>query len=91
MMLRNETTDKRLALRYAVLAAGPMILVVLLFIGIAAGAVSMTMTEIWQVLTGGGQGENYRIIYYLRLPRVFCAATGRVVHFLGNSNPGEPD
>ncbi len=74
MMLRNETTDKRLALRYAVLAAGPMILVVLLFIGIAAGAVSMTMTEIWQVLTGGGQGENYRIIYYLRLPRVFCAA-----------------
>ena len=66
--------DKRLTRRYLTLLVGVGLLAVTLFGGIAAGAVPITLHEVADVLCGLTTAENYRIIYYIRLPRVFCAA-----------------
>ena len=66
--------DKRLTRRYLTLLVGVGLLAVTLFGGIAAGAVPVTLHEVADVLRGLTTAENYRIIYYIRLPRVFCAA-----------------
>ena len=75
-MSRNTETidgskEKR---RYLTLLVGTVALIGSLFIGIAAGAVPITLREVFEVIQGVTQSENYRIIYYIRMPRVICAA-----------------
>ena len=65
-MSRNTATidgskEKR---RYLTLLAGTVALIGSLFIGIAAGAVPITLREVFEVIQGVTQSENYRIIYY---------------------------
>ncbi|WP_301861118.1 iron ABC transporter permease [uncultured Megasphaera sp.] len=66
--------DRRSTVRMMTLCAGLILLVVSLALGIAAGAVHISLADIWQAITRPGQTDNYRIIYTLRMPRAICAA-----------------
>lgn len=73
-MAALQNPDVRARRRYVTLLTGIVLLFLSLFAGIAAGAVPITLREVADVLAGMTQSENYRIIYYIRMPRVICAA-----------------
>ena len=68
------TEDRRSAVRLAALCGGLLLLVLSLVLAIAAGAVHISLSDIYQAITVPGQTDNYRIIYTLRMPRAVCAA-----------------
>ncbi|EGO64527.1 FecCD family ABC transporter permease [Acetonema longum] len=75
MNLANSTLkDPRISLRNGVSLAAIGLLLGMIFSGILWGAVAVSWQEIWQVLTGRTTGENYQIIYNIRLPRVLLGA-----------------
>lgn len=65
--------DPRQTRRWVLLLVGLVLLVALVALSVAAGAVAIPLGEVWQALASPGRGENYQIIYTLRLPRTFCA------------------
>ena len=75
MICDTAEPDKRSLLRALVLTAGMVLLLLTVVLGIVAGAVPISLREIYEALTASsGQTDNYRINYYLRMPRVICAA-----------------
>ena len=68
------TEDTRSAVRLAVLCGGLLLLVLSLILAVAAGAVHISLSDIYQAVTAPGQTDTYRIIYTLRMPRAVCAA-----------------
>lgn len=71
---QSVINDKRSVRRQLTLFIGAALLLLAMGIGIAAGAVPITLHEIWGTLLGTANTENYRIINYLRIPRVLCGA-----------------
>ncbi len=65
--------DKRGAVRLTALCAGFVLLVLSLALAVAAGAVHISMADIYHAVAAPGQTDNYRIIYTLRMPRAICA------------------
>lgn len=62
--------DSRIWLRNGISLAALAVLVLALIAGVMLGAVGVSLSEIWQALSGGTTGEAYQIIYHIRLPRV---------------------
>ena len=69
-----KTQDTRSTVRMAVLCGGLLLLAGSLALAIAAGAVHISLSDIYQAITAPGKTDNYRIIYTLRMPRAICAA-----------------
>jgi len=65
--------DTRSKQRFVVLGSGFFLLFITMFFSISAGAVHVSFPEITSVLLGTMDGEAYRIIYLLRLPRTIVA------------------
>lgn len=74
MMERVTTEDTRSAVRLAALCGGLLLLVLALVLAVAAGAVHISLSDIYQAVTAPGKTDTYRIIYTLRMPRAVCAA-----------------
>jgi iron complex transport system permease protein len=66
--------DPRLSRRLVSLSAGLVSLVVLLAFGIMLGSVDIDLNEILRVLFSSDNTQNYRIIYFVRTPRVLTGA-----------------
>lgn len=73
-MERAIEQDNRGVVRMTTLCAGLILLMLSLALGIAAGAVHISLSDIYQAVVAPGQTDNYRIIYTLRMPRAICAA-----------------
>lgn len=73
-MERAVEQDNRGVVRMTTLCAGLILLMLSLALGIAAGAVHISLSDIYQAVVAPGQTDNYRIIYTLRMPRAICAA-----------------
>ena len=73
-MERVTTEDTRNTVRLAALCGGLLLLVLVLGLAVAAGAVPISLSDIYQAVTAPGKTDNYRIIYTLRMPRAVCAA-----------------
>jgi iron complex transport system permease protein len=56
--------------RKIALIAAPILLLLSVFYGLSYGSVSISLSEIWTILTTGGQSAQDTIIMNLRLPRV---------------------
>lgn len=69
-----NSQDTRSTVRMAVLCGGLLLLAGSLALAIAAGAVHISLSDIYQAITAPGNTDNYRIIYTLRMPRAICAA-----------------
>lgn len=67
-------TDHRATIRSLTFIGGVMLLVALMLLGIVAGAVDISLHEVYTAITGQTNTENYRIIHYLRMPRVIAGA-----------------
>ena len=67
--------EKERALRRAVtLVLGVILLAAVFVTAVTTGAADMTWSELMKVFTAPSQSDNDRIVYYLRIPRVICAA-----------------
>ena len=73
-IVQNPEKDTRARGRFLTLVIGAVALVILLMLGIKAGTAQITLQEIIGTFSGAEETQNYRIIYYLRMPRVICAA-----------------
>lgn len=66
--------DKRSTIRLAAICGGLVLLLLALMLAVAAGAVHISLSDIYQAIVSPGKTDNYRIIYTLRMPRAICAA-----------------
>lgn len=67
----TEKNPKRLK-RLGGIGGGILILLLAVLIGISCGVVDLSWQELRDGLFFGVQSENYRIVYLIRMPRVFC-------------------
>lgn len=65
--MNKQTRTKR---RKWLIAAAPVILLLVAFYGLTYGSVNISLRDIWIVFTGNGESVNEAIIMNLRLPRV---------------------
>lgn len=65
--------DNRSTVRLGTLCLGLVLLIASLALAVAAGAVHISISDLYQAVTAPGKTENYRIIYTLRMPRAICA------------------
>ena len=65
--------DRRGAVRLTTLCAGLVLLLAALALAVAAGAVHISLPDLYQAVVSPGKTDNYRIIYALRMPRALCA------------------
>lgn len=73
-MKRGQHDMKREAVRSAVIVGGAILLLFVMAAGITMGAADISWQELGQIFFFPSASENGRIIYYLRIPRVLCAA-----------------
>lgn len=70
-------TDNRSRSRNITFIGGFGLLILLFLVGLIAGAVDISFNELYACIIGDTTAENYRIIHYLRMPRVIaCAMVG---------------
>lgn len=67
----TERNPKRLK-RFGGIAGGILLLLLAVLIGISCGIADLSLQELKDGLFFGVQSENYRIVYLIRMPRVFC-------------------
>lgn len=67
----TERNPKRLK-RLGGIGGGILILLLVVLIGISCGIADLSWQELKDGLFLGVQSENYRIVYLIRMPRVFC-------------------
>lgn len=67
----TERNPKRLK-RFGGIAGGILLLLLAVLIGISCGIADLSWQELKDSLFFGVQSENYRIVYLIRMPRVFC-------------------
>lgn len=67
----TERNPKRLK-RFGGIGGGILILLLAVLIGISCGIADLSWQELKDGLFFGAQSENYRIVYLIRMPRVFC-------------------
>lgn len=67
----TERNPKRLK-RFGGIAGGILVLLLAVLIGISCGIADLSWQELRDRLFFGVQSENYRIVYLIRMPRVFC-------------------
>lgn len=67
----TERNPKRLK-RLGGIGGGILVLLLALLIGISCGIADLSWQELKDGLFLGVQSENYRIVYLIRMPRVFC-------------------
>ena len=67
----TERNPKRLK-RFGGIAGGILLLLLAVLIGISCGVADLSWQELKDGLFFGVQSENYRIVYLIRMPRVFC-------------------
>lgn len=67
----TERNPKRLK-RFGGIGGGILILLLAVLIGISCGIADLPWQELKDGLFFGVQSENYRIVYLIRMPRVFC-------------------
>lgn len=67
----TERNPKRLK-RLGGIGGGILILLLAVLIGISCGVADLSWHELKDGLFFGVQSENYRIVYLIRMPRVFC-------------------
>ena len=67
----TERNPKRLK-RFGGIAGGILLLLLAVLIGISCGVADLSWQELRDGLFFGVQSENYRIVYLIRMPRVFC-------------------
>ena len=67
----TERNPKRLK-RLGGIAGGILLLLLAVLIGISCGIADLPWQELKDGLFFGVQSENYRIVYLIRMPRVFC-------------------
>lgn len=72
--MRELATDPRQTRRTIIGMAGLAALVAALLAGIKMGAVSVTVNDIWNVISAPAGNEVYQIIYNIRIPRVLVGA-----------------
>ena len=72
--LVKNSKDPRLGKRIISLGIGVVSLVVVLISGVILGSVDITLSEILSVISSNENTQNYRIIQYIRIPRVLTAA-----------------
>lgn len=58
--------------RFLAIWGGLAILVLAIAGGISCGIADLSWQELWEGVLLGVQSENYRIVYLIRMPRVFC-------------------
>lgn len=66
--------EKRNKLRIIIFCALGIFLLLSFFISISCGAITITYTDIYTALTGGGTADTTRIVNVLRLPRTLVTA-----------------
>ncbi|WP_298706009.1 iron ABC transporter permease [uncultured Veillonella sp.] len=66
--------DARYGRRKLAYAGTGLLLLVVALAGILYGAIPLTLHELLLLIQGQGTSDTERIVYYLRLPRVICAA-----------------
>lgn len=66
--------DGRYRRRQLAYAGAGLFLLIAALAGILYGAIPVTLHELSLLLQGQGSSDTERIVYYLRLPRVICAA-----------------
>ena len=67
----TERNPKRLK-RFGGIGGGILLLLLAVLIGISCGIADLSWQELKDGLCFGVQSENYRIVYLIRMPRVFC-------------------
>lgn len=67
----TERNPKRLK-RFGGIGGGILIMLLAVLIGISCGIADLPWQELKDGLFFGVQSENYRIVYLIRMPRVFC-------------------
>lgn len=67
----TERNPKRLK-RLGGIGGGILVLLLAVLIGISCGMADLSWQELKDGLFLGVQSENYRIVYLIRMPRVFC-------------------
>lgn len=67
----TERNPKRLK-RFGGIAGGILVLLLAVLVGISCGIADLSWQELKDGLFFGVQSENYRIVYLIRMPRVFC-------------------
>lgn len=67
----TERNPKRLK-RFGGIAGGILLLLLAVLIGISCGVADLSWQELRDGLFFRVQSENYRIVYLIRMPRVFC-------------------
>ncbi len=67
----TEKNPKRLK-RLGGIGGGILVLLLAVLIGISCGIADLSWQELKDGLFLGVQSENYRIVYLIRMPRVFC-------------------
>lgn len=67
----TERNPKRLK-RLGGIGGGILVLLMAVLIGISCGIADLSWQELKDGLFLGVQSENYRIVYLIRMPRVFC-------------------
>lgn len=67
----TERNPKRLK-RLGGIGGGILLLLLAVLIGISCGIANLSWQELKDGLFLGVQSENYRIVYLIRMPRVFC-------------------
>ena len=67
----TERNPKRLK-RLGGIGGGILVLLLAVLIGISCGIADLSWQELKDGLFLGVQSENYRIVYLIRMPRVFC-------------------
>ena len=58
--------------RFFALWGGLAVLLLAIGGGISCGIANLSWQELWEGIFLGVQSENYRIVYLIRMPRVFC-------------------
>lgn len=60
--------------RNLVILIGLVLMILLMLVGVALGAVRIDLTEIWAVVAKAEMTENYQILFNIRIPRVIVGA-----------------
>ena len=66
------TSHPRKMKRLLGIFGGLAVLLLAIVIGISCGIADLTWSELYAGIFGGVQSENFRIVYLIRMPRVFC-------------------
>ncbi len=73
-MTEMNRERRRRRVRWLVLAAGAVLLCTVVMAAVSLGAADISPRDLLRILTAPADTDNDRIVYYLRIPRVICAA-----------------